>query len=517
MPPSDPYIGKEILGQFRILERIGSGGMGSVYKAEQPAMDRLVAVKILHPKLASRKDLVSRFRREARAMSHLTHPNTVRVFLYGQLDDSSLYIVMEFLEGHNLGRLLRNEGPMAAQRAAAILIQACGALDEAHRAGIVHRDLKPENIFLTEQGGIRDFAKVLDFGLAKVTEREMQPGSLILTQEGMVFGTPEFMSPEQAQGKTLDPRSDLYSLGVILYELVTNKLPFDAKTSMEFIGLHVQSKPIAVAQRRPGTEFPDHLQPLLDRVLAKDPNDRYQTAIEFAAALKTLLPRDGYTTAMRMVPAAGASGGADRAASSSKRPAVGSAAPKPGPRPGQKPGQEPGSIAATADAGSDVAPQSIAALGAAVRDTAPASTRTWLWLGGAAVLAVGAAVAIAVALTGSSRPPARTEFAPIRLDPVRPVAADLPSGCDRLVTGQIQSQARECAARHPAPGAPFAMEARYIPQGTAGGQVLLGFGTLANHDAFKQCIQSYFSDMKIAAGNDACMVRVPYPPGAVLP
>ena len=168
-------------------------------------MNRMVAVKILHPKLANRKDLVSRFRREARAMSHLTHPNTVKVLLYGELDDGSLYIVMEYLEGKNLNQTVRTEGPLAVERALPILIQVCGALEEAHRAG--HRPPRSqarEHLPLPRRAGSRDFPKVLDFGLAKVTEREMRPGSIILTQEGMVFGTPEFMSPEQAQGKTLD-------------------------------------------------------------------------------------------------------------------------------------------------------------------------------------------------------------------------------------------------------------------------------------------------------------------------
>src|SRR6202042_1184741 len=142
--------------------------MGSVYKALQPAMNRMVGVKILHPKLANRKDLVSRFRREARAMSHLTHPNTTKVFLYGELEGGSLYIVMEFLDGKNLNQTVRGEGPFPVERGLPILIQVCGALDEAHKAGIIHRDLKPENIFLVQGSGLKDYAKVLDFGLAKV-------------------------------------------------------------------------------------------------------------------------------------------------------------------------------------------------------------------------------------------------------------------------------------------------------------------------------------------------------------
>src|SRR5437763_5640906 len=286
MTAPDPFIGREILnGEFRILEKIGTGGMGSVYRANQTAMNRLVAVKILHPKLANRRDLVSRFGREAKAMSHLTHPNTVKVLLYGELEDGSLYIVMEYLDGKNLNQTVRSEGPMGFERALPILIQVCGALEEAHRTGIVHRDLKPENIFLCTQGGLRDFPKVLDFGLAKVTEREMRPGSIILSQEGMVFGTPEFMSPEQAQGKTLNASSDIYSLAVILYEVLTGKLPFDAKNPMEYIQLHVQKEPIVLSQRVPGKTFTAALDATIAKALAKNRDDRFQTATEFAKAL----------------------------------------------------------------------------------------------------------------------------------------------------------------------------------------------------------------------------------------
>lgn len=202
---AEDFIGKELLGQFKVIERIGRGGMGEVYKAEQPAMDRMVAIKILHAKLATRPDLVSRFRREARAMSRLSHPNSARVFLYGHLEDSDqLYIVMEYLAGIDLARLVRRDGPVEITRAIRIMIQVLGALEEAHSVGVIHRDLKPENILLTEQGGIRDFPKVLDFGLAKIRESKPRPGSMVLTREGMVFGTPEFMSPEQARGETLD-------------------------------------------------------------------------------------------------------------------------------------------------------------------------------------------------------------------------------------------------------------------------------------------------------------------------
>ena len=300
------YIGKEIAGQFRILQRIGSGGMGAVYKAEQPEMNRFVAIKILHPKYVSRPDLVSRFRREARAMSHLSHPNTARVYMYGQLEDGACYIVMEYLEGKNLAQITRAEGMLQPARAVNIMVQVCGALEEAHRQGIVHRDLKPENIFLTSQGGIADFPKVLDFGLAKVTEREMRPGSLILTQEGMVFGTPEFMSPEQARGQTLDARSDIYSLGCILYEMLTGKLPFDAAQPMDYLALQIRGTPIPLGRAHPRTSsFP----PGLDVGRDEDHREGARQALPDARptsrmALKDVLQDEVRDDAMRSVPQA---------------------------------------------------------------------------------------------------------------------------------------------------------------------------------------------------------------------
>jgi eukaryotic-like serine/threonine-protein kinase len=290
MAQPDPFIGRDILnGQFQILQKIGSGGMGAVYKASQPEMNRMVGVKILHPKLANRKDLVSRFGREARAMSHLTHPNTVKVFLYGELEDGSLYIIMEFLDGKNLNQTVRSEGPFKVERALPVIMQVCGALEEAHRAGIIHRDLKPENIFLCQTGGLKDFPKVLDFGLAKVTEREMRPGSIILTQEGMVFGTPEFMSPEQAQGKTLTPASDQYSLAVILYEVLTGKLPFEAKSAMDYLALHVTGKPTPLSERVAGKTFPKLLDDIIARCLSKSIEERFASMADLSIALQSVL------------------------------------------------------------------------------------------------------------------------------------------------------------------------------------------------------------------------------------
>jgi serine/threonine-protein kinase len=289
---ADPLIGKSVdNGEYRIIERIGSGGMGAVYKAEQPSMNRFVAIKVLHTRFLTRGDVVSRFRREARAMSQLSHPNTARVYKYGQLDDGSMYFVMEYLEGRNAVQQVKAVGPIDPETSINVMIQVCGALDEAHQAGIIHRDLKPENVFLTNQAGREFFPKVLDFGLAKVTEKQMGSMSMLnLTQSGAVFGTPEFMSPEQAMGNELDRRSDIYSLGMILYEMLTGMLPFEAKSKREMMHAQVKSPPMPLAKRAPSINFPRGLEEVIQKALAKNPDDRYQTAVHFADGLRSCLP-----------------------------------------------------------------------------------------------------------------------------------------------------------------------------------------------------------------------------------
>jgi len=301
---TDPLIGKEVdNGEYRIVERIGTGGMGAVYKAEQPNMNRFVAVKVLHSRFLSRSDLVSRFRREARAMSQLCHPNTARVYKYGQLEDDSCYFVMEYMTGMNLVQEVRARGPIEPDRCINIMVQVCGALEEAHQAGIIHRDLKPENIFLTNQGGTVDFPKVLDFGLAKVSEKQIGTKSVLnLTQQGAIFGTPEFMSPEQTLGAPLDRRSDVYSLGLIMYEALTGKLPFDATEKRQIMKAQVQEKPIPLSKRTKGMVFPSKLEAVLAKALAKDPAERYPSATIFAEALKGCLSSKLATSAAIAVP-----------------------------------------------------------------------------------------------------------------------------------------------------------------------------------------------------------------------
>lgn len=229
-------------------------------------------------------------------MSHLSHPNIARVYMYGELEDGSAYIVMELLEGSNVARAVQKHGPMEPARAIRIMVQVCEALEEAHRAGMVHRDLKPENIFLCNDQERTDFPKLLDFGLAKVTERELQPGSVFLTREGAIFGTPEFMSPEQAQGKVLDARSDIYSLSVILYEMLTGELPFYAGQAAEYMKRHVYDPPIPLRKRAPERVFPPALEEVIARAMEKDPKDRFQSAQDFARALQACLEPNGGRT-----------------------------------------------------------------------------------------------------------------------------------------------------------------------------------------------------------------------------
>jgi serine/threonine protein kinase len=318
---ADSLIGTEIEnGEYRVLERIGVGGMGSVYKAEQPSMNRLVAIKVLHPRFATREDLVSRFRREARAMSQLSHPNTARVYKFGQLADGSAYFVMDYMEGTNLAHVVRTEGPMEPDRALGIMIQVCAALEEAHRAGIIHRDLKPENIFLTQQGGTADFPKVLDFGLAKVSEKQMGRGSMMLTQQGMIFGTPEFMSPEQSQGDTLDRRSDIYSLGLIAYELLTGKLPFEAEKPLDIMRAHVQEEPIPLNKRTPDRRFPLELEAAIGKAIARNRDDRHDSAADFARALRRCLKNPMGSTGTRRFEGQASTGTSTSDAPRSKRP-----------------------------------------------------------------------------------------------------------------------------------------------------------------------------------------------------
>jgi tRNA A-37 threonylcarbamoyl transferase component Bud32 len=278
---TDPLLGTT-LGSFRLVKRIGQGGMGSVYLGEQTLIGSRVAVKVLHEHLATDSSLVARFYAEARAVNLIVHPNIVNIFDMNVVPPRRFYLVMEYLEGESLATVA--QGPMAAEVAIPLLTQVCQALTAAHANGVLHRDLKPENVFLCRREGPVPFVKILDFGIAKLFGGDSQAGQ---TTAGFIVGTPEYMAPEQATGEPLDGRADLYALGVIAYRLATGRLPFTGGGVTGVLLAHRDRAP------RPPRELVPAVLPAFSdailRALAKRPADRFQTAEEFRSALEAVL------------------------------------------------------------------------------------------------------------------------------------------------------------------------------------------------------------------------------------
>lgn len=280
---ADPLLGTVLLEQFRIEEQIGTGGMGTVYRAHQTTVDRDVAIKVLRAELARDEQAVFRFEREARVAISLDHPNLVRVFLSGRLPDGRLYIVMELLEGRSLADELDDHGAPTLERALIMIMKLCAGLGAVHAAGIVHRDIKPENVYLVRRGNDGDFVKLVDFGIARVLEAEgFGPTT---TQSGRVFGTATYISPEAATGEETDQRSDIYSLGVLTYQLLTGELPFEGKTAGAVLMQHVHQEPPLIQSKGRGAEVPDDVARVVMRSLSKDPDARQQTLAEFLDSL----------------------------------------------------------------------------------------------------------------------------------------------------------------------------------------------------------------------------------------
>lgn len=277
----DPMIGRLIAGRYEIISLLGQGGMGAVYKARQPSVKRMIALKILLKEFADNETVVKRFHQEALAASRLTHPNTIKVFDFGQTDDGVLYMAMELLRGESLAHAISRGGPMTPRRVVHIMRQCCKSLAEAHKSGIIHRDLKPDNIFLVDIEGERDFVKVLDFGVAKLKEYEGKEGTL--TQAGMIFGTPKYMSPEQARSGTLDQRSDVYALGVIMYEMLMGRPPFSGDNPLSILISHVNEQPRRFQQFNPAIQIPVPLEAVVFKSLNKDRELR-QTTVEHLQA-----------------------------------------------------------------------------------------------------------------------------------------------------------------------------------------------------------------------------------------
>ena len=306
----DPMVGRVLENRYTITARLGSGSMGTVYRAKQHAMGREVAIKILRGDRAVDDAARARFLREARANSLLASPNTVTVFDFGQSESGEFYLAMELLEGESLGQRLSRIGRIAVPQAVDCARQALRSLSEAHAKGIIHRDLKPDNIFFARMltsatasnptDGHEEIVKVLDFGIAKMM-RGTESGAIadmdqVETQVGTVFGTPRYMSPEQAQGKPLDPRTDLYSLGVILYQMVTGRPPFTDTDAVVVMARHIKSVPKRPNEAVPEANVPRELEDVIMRSLSKTPEERQISADIFAGELLAALEAQGATT-----------------------------------------------------------------------------------------------------------------------------------------------------------------------------------------------------------------------------
>ncbi len=269
------------LGQYQLGEKLGEGGMGEVYLAEHRFLKRPCALKLIKPDVNTIPIALARFEREVQAAALLSHPNTVEIFDYGHTDDGTFFYVMEYLPGLTVSDLVRQSGPMPPGRVIYVMRQVCGALAEAHRYGLVHRDLKPANILVAILGGKCDFAKVLDFGLVKLTAT---PGAPQLTADYTVSGTPQYMSPEQATATAgVDGRADIYSLGAVLYFMLTGRPPFEGTNPAELMIAHARDPVVPPSRHRP--EIPADLEAVVLRCLAKKPDDRYLDARALAAAL----------------------------------------------------------------------------------------------------------------------------------------------------------------------------------------------------------------------------------------
>lgn len=277
----DSLIGQTLGEKYRIEEEIGAGGMCLVYRATQTLIGKTVALKVLRPQLAVDQDIVRRFEQEATALGRLHHPHAINVFDFGFTPQGSPFLVMDFIEGQTLKEILRQEGPLPIARMNKLLGQICGALQAAHAEGIIHRDIKPDNILISEADG-EDWVTVVDFGVAKIQEDINQRAAL--TGAGIIIGTPRYMSPEQSEGKTIDHRSDIYSLGVVLYEMLTGEAPFNDDSSTRLLIKHLTEMPPPLSEKRP--DLPAEIEAIVMCTLAKDPDERPASALELSEAFE---------------------------------------------------------------------------------------------------------------------------------------------------------------------------------------------------------------------------------------
>ena len=288
-------IGTVVGGRYKLERVIGEGGMSAVYEGEHVHMHKPVAVKVLSPEMSKSSEAVERFHREAMAASRIDHPNVAAATDFGELEDKSFFLVLELIAGKTLRDVLR-EGRFPARRTLHVARQIASALARAHSLNIVHRDLKPENVMLMSRGGDEDFVKILDFGIAKLPVKELAPDATPselapLTQLGMVYGTPEYMSPEQAMGKPIDARADLYSLGVIMFEMLAGVRPWDDDNKAVLLGKHVSQPIPTIAEKSPDANVPSEVEAIVRKLMAKSPDDRYAKTEDALVAIDAILAR----------------------------------------------------------------------------------------------------------------------------------------------------------------------------------------------------------------------------------
>jgi predicted Ser/Thr protein kinase len=278
-PRGDPFVGRIIKGRYRIVSRLGDGGMGAVYRAEQLSVGRTVALKVLHREFARDEEFVQRFQQEARLAATLNHPRLTTVFDFDQSEDGGLFIVMEYLEGTRLSDLIRRSGPLEIARAVRLAIQLAEGLEAAHAAGVIHRDVKPQNIMVLAPG---EDVKLMDFGIARINDgRDVQ-----LTRAGTMMGTPLYMAPEQIEGRTVSEKTDIYAFGVVLYEMLSGQTPFSAPTSAAVLAKQLNEPPRPLRAVRPDT--PPVLERIVMQALDKDPEYRQERIAEIVRGLRTV-------------------------------------------------------------------------------------------------------------------------------------------------------------------------------------------------------------------------------------
>lgn len=280
-------IGTVVRAKYRIKARLGEGGMATVYKAHHELLDEFRALKVIKPELAHDQEFMERFKNEAIMARKLNHPNAVRVDDLDIAEDGLPFIAMELVEGNTLNTLIQRGGALPLSLVLDVAAQVCDALDAAHKLGLIHRDIKPDNVVLISRPDGPPIAKILDFGISRLRE-ELSTGKG-LTQTGMVIGTPEYMSPEQAlgkRGKPIDGRSDLYSLGVVMYRMLTGDLPFQAESTVEMMLEHVKGRPISPGTLRPELAIPDSVSTIVMKALEKDREKRFSSGAEMAAAIR---------------------------------------------------------------------------------------------------------------------------------------------------------------------------------------------------------------------------------------